>query len=720
VTFRAKTAYNYTMDFNEKKRVAVLVSGGGTNLEALLKAERENPERHSKIVLVVSSSKDAFALQRAKNYHVESLVLPKSDFISNKIFDEARYDAALLGVLLERKIDFVVLAGFLVILGKEVLETYQNRIINIHPSLLPAFGGKDFYGLKVHHKALEAGVKVTGATVHLVNGDIDGGRILLQKAVDVLPGDTPETLQKRVMEEAEWLLLPRALELLCTGEALSEGKIKGGGAGESGKRVAVIGSGGREHCIIKKLKESKRISKLYCIPGNAGMAKDAEIVDINATDLKGVVDFCMANRIDYVVVAPDDPLALGMVDELRVAGIPSFGPDKKAARIESSKVFSKELMRQNGIPTAAFAVFDNAASARSYIKEYFNAGGGTGGGGIAGEGTAGGGTPSGGTGGATGIESRKIVIKADGLALGKGVLICDGEAEALNAIKIIMEDKKFGKAGEKIIIEEHLEGVEVSILSFCDGETVVPMVSSMDHKRALDGDRGLNTGGMGTIAPNPYWTKEIEAPAMEKIFLPTIKAMKSLGSPFSGCLYFGLMLTKNGPYVIEYNCRFGDPETQVVLPLLEGDLFEIMLATTNGTLARTDVHFSTQRAACVVMASGGYPESYETGFEITGIEDAESEAGVTVYCAGVKSGVSSCAGGGRILTSGGRVLGITALASTLDSALAKAYSAVKKITFKGAHYRNDIGHAVYRSLKSPFAKTGAAKIGDCDKIGFLL
>jgi len=637
-----------------KKRIAVLVSGGGTNLESLLKAEKENPTGHSSIVLVVSSSKDAFALRRAENYNIETVVLSKDDFTENNVFDAGRYDAGLCRFLKEKKIEFVVLAGFLVILGDSVLNAYQNRIINVHPSLLPAFGGKNFYGLNVHKKALETGVKVTGATVHLVNKEIDGGEILLQKAVDVLPGDSPETLQRRVMEEAEWLLLPQALELLC-GER-PKIVMEGGG-----KRVAIIGSGGREHCIIKKLKESPHISKLYCIPGNAGMTNDAEIINIKATDIKGVTGFCKENKIDYVVVAPDDPLACGMVDELSAAGIPSFGPDKNAARIESSKVFAKELMKQNGIPTADFAVFNDATAAKAYIKERFK-------------------TERGGAG------KEKIVIKADGLALGKGVLICSGEDEALEAVKIIMEDKKFGRAGNEIIIEEHLEGVEVSLLSFCDGGTLVPMVSSMDHKRALDGDCGLNTGGMGAIAPNPYWSRETEALCMEKIFLPTVNAMKKLGQPFSGCLYFGLMLTKNGPFVIEYNCRFGDPETQVVLPLLEDDLFEVMSAVTNGTLSRQRVNFSSKRAACVVMASGGYPGPCKTGFEITGINAAESENGLTVYCAGVSGDK------GKLFTSGGRVLGVTTVAGDLKTALDKAYSAVKKISFKDAHYRTDIGH----------------------------
>ena len=412
-------------------------------------------------------------------------------------------------------------------------------------------------------------------------------------------------------------------------------------------KVMVIGGGGREHAIIKKLKESKEITELYALPGNGGIAEDAVCVNISATDIAAQVKFATENKIDYAVVAPDDPLCLGAVDELTKAGVPCFGPDKKAAIIEGSKVFSKNLMKKYGIPSAAYEVFDNPESALSYLE----------------------------------TAPLPAVIKADGLALGKGVIIAETREAAKRAVRDIMEDRVFGKSGEKIVIEEFLTGPEVSVLSFTDGETVVPMVSSMDHKRALDGDKGLNTGGMGTIAPNPYYTPEIAKQCMEKIFLPTVNAMNAEGRTFKGCLYFGLMLTADGPKVIEYNCRFGDPETQVVLPLLESDLFTVMRAVTNGTLKNTEVRFKSGAAACVIIASGGYPVSYRKGFEIKMDESVKD----SVYVAGAEIK------NGRLVTSGGRVLGVTATALTLKEAICAAYEKAEKVSFNNAFYRKDIG-----------------------------
>ena len=412
-------------------------------------------------------------------------------------------------------------------------------------------------------------------------------------------------------------------------------------------KVMVIGGGGREHAIIKKLKESKEITELYALPGNGGIADDAVCVNISATDIAAQVKFAAENKIDYAVVAPDDPLCLGAVDDLTKAGVPCFGPDKKAAIIEGSKVFSKNLMKKYGIPSAAYEVFDNPESALSYLE----------------------------------TAPLPAVIKADGLALGKGVIIAETREAAKRAVRDIMEDKVFGKSGEKIVIEEFLTGPEVSVLSFTDGETVVPMVSSMDHKRALDGDKGLNTGGMGTIAPNPYYTPEVAKQCMEKIFLPTVNAMNAEGRTFKGCLYFGLMLTADGPKVIEYNCRFGDPETQVVLPLLESDLFTVMRAVTNGTLKETEVRFKNGAAACVIIASGGYPVAYRKGFEIKMDESVKD----SVYVAGAEIK------DGRLVTSGGRVLGVTTTAPTLKEALCAAYEKAEKISFKNAFYRRDIG-----------------------------
>lgn len=418
-------------------------------------------------------------------------------------------------------------------------------------------------------------------------------------------------------------------------------------------KVLVVGGGGREHAIICKLKEAKAAPKLYCAPGNGGIAADAECVPIKATDVQAMVEWAVQNAIDYVVVAPDDPLALGMVDALAEKGIPAFGPNKAAARIEASKVFSKNLMKKYGIPTARYETFSDAESARAYIRAQ---------------------------------DKYPVVVKADGLALGKGVLICKDEAAAMAAVKSMMEDGAFGASGSRVVVEEFLTGPEVSVLSFTDGQTVVPMVSSMDHKRALDGDEGLNTGGMGTIAPNPYYTPEIAQVCMRTIFLPTIEAMRSEGCPFQGCLYFGLMLTPDGPKVIEYNCRFGDPETQVVLPLLEGDLLEIMQATTNGTLAGVPVKWKDAYAACVVLASGGYPQTYESGKRITGLVEGQLPGGeATVFHAGTRLE------GGELVTAGGRVLGVTAVAETLLAAVKDAYAAADHIHFEGMHKRSDIG-----------------------------
>ncbi len=410
----------------------------------------------------------------------------------------------------------------------------------------------------------------------------------------------------------------------------------------------VAGGGGREHAIIKSLKKSNKIDKIYALPGNGGIASDAECVDIKATDIDSAVDFAVKNGIDFAVVAPDDPLVLGMVDALEEKGIKCFGPKKNAAIIEGSKVFAKNLMKKYNIPTASYEVFTDAAKAVEYLEK----------------------------------TSYPTVIKADGLALGKGVIIAQNFAEAKDAVKSIMEDKVFGKSGNEIVVEEFLEGPEVSVLAFTDGNVVVPMVSSMDHKRAKDNDEGLNTGGMGTVAPNPYYTKKIADECYDKIFVPTIEAMKKEGREFSGCLYFGLMLTKKGPYVIEYNCRFGDPETQVVLPLLKSDLFEIMLKISDKNLKKEDVQFMDKSAACVVMASDGYPVSYEKGFEITlPALDKDEE----IYIAGAKKK------DGKIVTDGGRVLGAVKVADTLKDAVDGAYALAEKIHFDNAYMRSDIG-----------------------------
>lgn len=420
-------------------------------------------------------------------------------------------------------------------------------------------------------------------------------------------------------------------------------------------KIMVVGSGGREHAIIKKLLENKMVEKIYCLPGNGGIAADAECVAISSTDISAIVEFAKNNAIDYAVVAQDDPLIMGCVDELNKIGVPCFGPDKKAAIIEGSKVFSKDFMKKYGIPTAEYEVFTDAEKALEYLK----------------------------------TAKIPTVVKADGPALGKGALVCMTREEALSAVREIMEDKKFGASGDRIVIEEFMTGPEVSVLSFTDGKTVIPMVSSTDHKRARDNDEGLNTGGMGTIAPSPYYTPDVAEKAIKTIILPTIQHMADEGRAFKGCLYFGLMITSDGPKVIEYNCRFGDPETQVVLPLLKSDLLDIMLATTNGGLDKVPVEFSDGAACCVIMASDGYPEKYEKGYEIT-IPD---ELLPHVYIAGAKLQ------DGKLLTNGGRVLGAVATDSDLESAVAKAYSYCEKISFGNAYYRRDIGKKALNALK---------------------
>ena len=417
-------------------------------------------------------------------------------------------------------------------------------------------------------------------------------------------------------------------------------------------RILVVGSGGREHAIIRKLKESPKVDKIYAAPGNGGIAKDAECINIGAMDKEGIVAFSKENAVDLVFVAPDDPLADGMVDTLIANGIRAFGPRANAAIIESSKVFSKNLMKKYGIPTAEYETFSEPEKAVEYIEKRGH---------------------------------FPVVIKADGLALGKGVIIAKTLTEAKAAVKEIMEDKKFGNSGNNVVVEEFLTGPEVSVLAFTDGIALKPMVSSKDHKRAYDNDEGLNTGGMGTISPNPYYTDEIAEICRKTIFEPTVAAMNSENRTFKGCLYFGLMITPDGPKVIEYNARFGDPETQVVLPRLKTDLVDIIEAVIDERLSHIDIKWSDEATACVVMASGGYPLAYKKGLEITGLDENGQVEGAEVFHAGTKLEH------GKFLTNGGRVLGITGKGKTLDEALEKAYNAVKKISFENVHYRTDIG-----------------------------
>ncbi len=421
-------------------------------------------------------------------------------------------------------------------------------------------------------------------------------------------------------------------------------------------KLLVVGGGGREHAIIKSLRKNSAVEAIYALPGNGGIAADAICVDISATDIERIVEFALENEIDYAVVAPDDPLVLGAVDALEAKGVPCFGPNKAAAIIEGSKAFSKEMMKKYSIPTAAYETFDDVSAALKYLEN----------------------------------TTYPTVIKADGLALGKGVIIAQNKAQAMAAVKSMMTDRIFGASGNRIIIEEFLTGPEVSVLTFTDGHTVVPMVSSMDPKRAGDNDEGLNTGGMGTIAPNPYYTDEIKEKCMKQIFIPTIEAMKAEGRAFKGCLYFGLMITDKGPKVIEYNCRFGDPETQVVLPLLKTDLLTVMRAVTEERLSEIKVEFSDEAACCVIMASKGYPEKYDKGYEISIPDDLKDD----VFVAGAKLD------GEKLVTSGGRVLGVVATADSLSNAVKDAYSKVEKIHFGNVYFRHDIGLKALASSKS--------------------
>ena len=420
-------------------------------------------------------------------------------------------------------------------------------------------------------------------------------------------------------------------------------------------KVMVVGGGGREHALVKGIAKSPLKPEIFVLPGNGGIAADAVCVPIKATELDKIVEFALKEKIDYAVVAPDDPLVMGLVDRLEGEGIPCFGPSADAAIIEGSKAFSKELMKKYGIPTAEYEIFSDMDEALDYVSEC----------------------------------RVPVVVKADGLALGKGVLICETREDAVKAVRTMMSDKAFGKSGETVVIEEFLTGPEISVLAFTDGRTIIPMVSSMDHKRALDGDKGLNTGGMGTIAPNPFYTEDVAQQCYEEIFIPTITAMNREGRTFKGCLYFGLMLTGDGPKVIEYNCRFGDPEAQVVLPLLDSDLLDIMMHVTDESLAEAEVEFSKDACCCVIMASEGYPEAYEKGKVIRLPEDREG-----IFIAGAKTGEN-----GELLTNGGRVLGVTARAATLEEAVAKAYERVKTVSFDNAYYRKDIGKRALQAGK---------------------
>lgn len=618
-------------------RTLVLVSGGGTNLEALLKAKEEGNLPLIEWDAVVSDREGAYALKRAENHGIEAVSFPRE-----KGEKKADYGKRLTALLQERNPDLILLAGFLTVLPKETVDLFPDRILNIHPALLPKYGGRGFYGLHVHEAVLQAGEKETGATVHLVDEGTDTGRILLQWSLTIPEGITPEALQKKVMEEIEWKIYPEAVRRYS--EELEERR-------GMEKRVLVVGSGGREHAILDALRRSKTPLKLYAAPGNAGMEALAECLPISAMDFEGLKDAAKREKINLVVVGMDDPLAAGITDELEKAGLRVFGPTKAAAELESSKVFSKELMEKYNIPTAASMVLTSLTAAKNAIEE----------------------------------TALPFVLKADGLALGKGVFLCHTREEAREALDELMVKDSFHGAGKRIIMEELLEGPEVSVLSFTDGETILPCISAQDHKRAYDGDRGPNTGGMGTVAPVPCYTEELSRLCMEKIYQPTVDAMRKEGRPFKGVIFFGLMLTKDGPKVLEYNARFGDPEAQSVLPLLESDLYEIFMACTDGTLKEHTLRFRDASHCTVMLASGGYPGPYKKGYEIQGLEEAE-KAGCRVFHSGTAKDA-----GGHFVTNGGRVLGVSAEGKTLREAMQNAYEGVSRISFQDMQYRTDIG-----------------------------
>lgn len=626
-------------------KVAVLVSGGGTNLQAIIDGMEDGRITNAKIEVVISSKSSAYALERASRCHIKTECIVPKEYKSLEDFSKE-----LLKIIDSYQVDLIVLAGFLIILPDLIVKKYPNQIINVHPSLLPSFGGAGYYGLKVHEAVLNGGNKVTGATVHFVDEGTDTGPIILQKAVDVLEEDTPKTLQDRVMKQGEWKILPEAINLIANDKiTVVDNRVR-----RKNMKVLIIGSGGREHAIAWKVARSKKVEKIFCAPGNGGMQGVGECVPIPVTNFTKLADFASEKKIDLTVIGPDDPLVLGIVDVFCKRGLRVFGPSKNAAIIEGSKIFAKDLMKKYNIPTAAYESFDNPEGAYRYLEDC----------------------------------NYPIALKADGLAFGKGVLLCDTKEDAVAGVGTIMIEKQFGAAGDRVLIEEFITGREVSVLAFCDGKTIKTMTSAQDHKRAEDGDKGLNTGGMGTFSPSPFYTKEIHEYCEKYIYQPTLDAMRNEGREFVGILFFGLMLTKTGPKVLEYNARFGDPETQVVLPRMKNDIIEVLEACIDGKLDKIHLEFEDNASVCVVLASKGYPSQYEKGFLIKGLEEFEDKDGYYIFHAGTKKTEKG------IVTDGGRVLGITTTGASLEEARRNAYEAAKQIEFKNKYQRNDIGKAM--------------------------
>ena len=627
--------------------IAVLISGGGTNLQAVLDAVENGEIKGAKIALVVSDRDGAYGLKRAQRHGVKTAVINKNE------------PEKLLSTLREHETDGIVLAGYLSILPPKLIEEYTDKIINIHPSLLPMFGGMGFYGIKVHEAVLRSGVSYTGATAHLVDSGVDTGKILVRARVPVLRGDTAEILQKRVLRIEHNVLIEAVRNMVSgniekltinpkdlsdnsndlSGQSDAEELVRSMPTGT--KNVLIIGNGGREHAIGWKLRQNKDL-KLYFAPGNGGTVELGENINIGIEQIKKLADFAESYKMDLTIVGPELPLTLGVADEFEKRGLRIFGPGEVAAKLEGSKIFAKDFMRKYKIPTAEYACVNNVEDGLDVIQN----------------------------------KRFPLVLKADGLAAGKGVIVCNSISEATSVLNDMLNDGVFGEAGNKVVIEEFLEGKEVSLLCFTDSETIVPMETASDYKRALDKDLGANTGGMGSISPSPYYTPRLGDEIAEK----TLAGLKAEGIDYRGVLYIGLILTLDGPKVLEYNARFGDPETQALLPRLETDLYEIAMAITEKRLSSCKLKWKKSKAVAVVMASAGYPGKYETGHEIE-IRQTKS----MVFHAGTKIENE------KLLTDGGRVLAVTAMGESFGAAQKAAYKDLGNITFKGASFRNDIG-----------------------------
>jgi len=659
--------------------LAVFVSGSGSNLQAIIDAvesaveSKRNENKDSElanvnIVLVISDREGAYALERAKKHGIKSEVIGKNEA------------ARLLDTLKSFDIDGIVLAGYLSILPSEVIDEYKDKIINIHPALLPMFGGKGFYGMKVHQAVIESGEKFSGATIHLVDSGIDTGAVLARFIIEVLPDDTPESLQKRVIK-IEHNLVVDGVKILADSKfdesvlknhiicptTISAGidnmydveiytrKLNGtwirADQSKKGKNdmleILVVGSGGREHAIGWKLLQNPHV-RLYFAPGNGGTATIGENVDIKVDEIQKLVDFAKEKEIDMTVIGPEVPLTMGIVDEFNKNGLPVFGPSAEGAKLEGSKTFAKQFMNKYDIPTARYDVVTSLDAGLKVLEE----------------------------------SNYPLVIKADGLAAGKGVIICENKEQAEATLKDILDNSIFGDAGNSVVIEEFLVGKEVSLLCFTDGETIIPMETASDYKRALDNDMGANTGGMGSISPSPYYTQGLG----DEITQKTLNGIKAEGFDYRGVIYIGLILTADGPKVLEYNARFGDPETEALLPRLETDLVKIMIATIERRLSECNLRWSDKKAVCVIMTSKGYPDAYDVGYDIT-IPATTS----TVFHAGTTKADKNSDTCNKVVTAGGRVLALTALGDSYEVARKTVYDDVANIEFKGSTYRSDIG-----------------------------